>query len=160
MHDNTSSEPRSSRDRDVDGRARQARPRDVLGRPLPYGSPGVVPFDDRPLSPLDAIETARAYLTEGRAFAAHEVFEGQWKARPPEERELWQGLAQLCVAVTHTERGNLVGATTLLGRSTQNLRSYTRGPGATYGLDVVAILEQLDAGHSGEDLSVLKSVLL
>ena len=119
-----------------------------------------MPFDDRPLSPLDAIETARAYLTEGRAFAAHEVLEGQWKARPPEERELWQGLAQLCVAVTHTERGNLVGATTLLGRSTQNLRSYTHGAGPTYGLDLDAILEQLGSGHSGEDLSVLKSVLL
>jgi hypothetical protein len=29
------------RDRDVTGRARNARPRDGLGRPLPYGSPDV-----------------------------------------------------------------------------------------------------------------------
>ena len=44
----TSSEdsPRSQhgdRDRDAAGRARQARPRDRLGRPLPYGSEGVEP---------------------------------------------------------------------------------------------------------------------
>ena len=35
-----SDEPRIERDRDEVGRARQARPRDRLGRPLPYGSPG------------------------------------------------------------------------------------------------------------------------
>ena len=29
------------RDRDAAGRPRQSRPRDALGRPLPYGSPGV-----------------------------------------------------------------------------------------------------------------------
>ena len=31
------------RDRDEAGRARQARPRDELGRPLPYGETGVEP---------------------------------------------------------------------------------------------------------------------
>ncbi|MEU8571363.1 DUF309 domain-containing protein, partial [Streptomyces pathocidini] len=30
-----------SRDRDEEGRARSGRPRDGLGRPLPYGAPGV-----------------------------------------------------------------------------------------------------------------------
>ncbi|MYW74515.1 DUF309 domain-containing protein, partial [Pseudonocardia sp. SID8383] len=30
-----------SRDRDDRGRARNARPRDAAGRPLPHGAPGV-----------------------------------------------------------------------------------------------------------------------
>ena len=30
----------SDRDRDAEGRARNARPRDALGRPLPYGAVG------------------------------------------------------------------------------------------------------------------------
>ena len=40
------------RDRDTAGRARQARPRDRLGRPLPYGSAGVEPVPEEPLPPL------------------------------------------------------------------------------------------------------------
>ena len=46
----------SDRDRDASGRARQARPRDKLGRPLPYGSAGVEPVSEDPLPPS---ETAR-----------------------------------------------------------------------------------------------------
>jgi hypothetical protein len=39
-------------------------------------------------------------------FAAHEVLEARWKAGPDEERDLWQGLAQICVGLTHAARGN------------------------------------------------------
>ena len=35
--------------------------------------------------------------TPGRPFHAHEVLEASWKAAPPAERDLWQGLAQLAV---------------------------------------------------------------
>lgn len=98
------------RDRDTEGRARQARPRDALGRPLPYGAEGVQPVAEAPLPPGDTLEAARALLEAGRPFAAHEVLEARWKAGPIEERDLWQGLAQVCVAITHAARGNEVGA--------------------------------------------------
>src|SRR4051812_48012484 len=62
------------RDRDATGRARQARPRDALGRPLPYGTPGVEPVSEEPLPPAEAIETACGLVEAGRPFAAHEVF--------------------------------------------------------------------------------------
>ncbi|WP_211882206.1 DUF309 domain-containing protein, partial [Pseudarthrobacter albicanus] len=53
-------------------------------------------------------------------FAAHEVLEARWKAGPAEERNLWQGLAQICVGLTHAARGNSVGAhRPLSGRSTE-----------------------------------------
>ncbi|HSO68658.1 MAG TPA: DUF309 domain-containing protein, partial [Arachnia sp.] len=70
------------RDRDAAGRPRQARPRDALGRPLPYGATGVEPVSDEPLPPLESVELARSLVAEGRPFAAHEVLEARWKAGP------------------------------------------------------------------------------
>ena len=103
------------RDRDAQGRARQGRPRDRLGRPLPHGGAGVEPVSEQPLPPLGTISSARDLLADGRPFSAHEVFEARWKAGPDAERDLWQGLAQLCVGITHAERGNLTGALRLIG---------------------------------------------
>ncbi len=94
------------RDRDAGGRARQARPRDALGRPLPYGSQGVEAVSEEALPPDETLEAARALVAAGRPFSAHEVLEARWKAGPEGERDLWQGLAQICVALTHAARGN------------------------------------------------------
>jgi hypothetical protein len=123
------------RDRDAQGRAQQARPRDRLGRPLPYGSLGVVPVSDQPLPPADTMASAHELLAEGRPFSAHEVFEARWKTGPATERELWQGLAQLCVGITHAERGNRVGAVRLIGRARRHLETYAATDGPDYGLD-------------------------
>jgi uncharacterized protein len=128
------------RDRDPAGRARQARPRDRLGRPLPYGSAGVDPVPEEPLPPLDTIGFARELLADGRPFSAHEVYEARWKAAPNAERDLWQGLAQLCVAITHAERGNRIGAVRLLGRARRRLEAYSATGGPVYGLDLGRVL--------------------
>jgi hypothetical protein len=126
----------TGRDRDEAGRARQARPRDALGRPLPYGADGVEPVPEDPLPPQETLATARRLLDEGRAFAAHEVLEARWKASPPAERDLWQGLAQLCVAMTHAARGNGPGAARLLDRGHGRLADYAATGGPTYGADL------------------------
>jgi hypothetical protein len=98
------------RDRDAAGRPRNARPRDELGRPLPHGTAGVegIP-DDLALSADETLAEAQRLLDAGRAFQAHEVLESTWKAAPEVERELWRGLAQLAVGLTHARRGNAVG---------------------------------------------------
>lgn len=138
-----SSEPtRRDRDRDDSRRARQARPRDALGRPLPYGARGVEPVSEEALPPLETIAAARELLDSGRPFSAHEVFEARWKSAPEAERELWQGLAQLCVAITHAARGNRVGAVALLERGVGRLDAYLAGGGPTYGLDVRAFIDE------------------
>ena len=124
------------RDRDDAGRARQLRPRDALGRPLPYGSVGVDEIPDIVRSPLETVELANRLVDEGRAFSAHEVLESQWKHGPPAQRDLWQGLAQLCVAVTHAGRGNPVGATRVLQRARALLARYQDSGGPTFGVDV------------------------
>ncbi len=128
------------RDRDTAGRPRQARPRDALGRPLPYGAVGVEPVSEEPMDPEPTLAAARGLVEEGRPFAAHEVLESRWKAGPDEERDLWQGLAQLCVGLTHAARGNQVGAARLLERGTARLRRYVEQGGATYGLDLEHVM--------------------
>jgi hypothetical protein len=132
------------RDRDSQGRARQARPRDRLGRPLPYGSVGVEPVPEEPLPPLTTISHAHELLAEGRPFSAHEVYEARWKAGPESERELWQGLAQLCVGITHAERGNRIGARRLIGRARRRLETYSATCGPVYGLDISKIIEWIE----------------
>ena len=129
----------ASRDRDAEGRARQARPRDALGRPLPYGAEGVEPVSEEPLPPLETIAVARSLLSQGRPFSAHEVLEARWKDAPATERDMWQGLAQLCVGLTHALRGNRTGAERLLSRGAGRLEAYEATGGPTYGLELAAV---------------------
>jgi uncharacterized protein len=132
----------AGRDRDPGGRPRQARPRDALGQPLPYGDPrGVEPVPEAPLPPAEALAFAQSLVDGGRAFSAHEVLEAVWKAAPAAERELWQGLAQICVAVTHAQRGNRTGARRLADRGARRIRPYAGT--APYRIDVTGILAWL-----------------
>ena len=128
------------RERDELGRPRNARPRDALGRPLPRGQSGVagVP-DDLVLSPQEALAEAQRLLDEGRPFHAHEVLEATWKAAPDVERDLWQGLAQLAVGLTHALRGNNAGAAVLLRRGADRIAGYAERP--PHGIDVPGLLD-------------------
>ena len=120
------------------------RARDAAGRPVPLGSPDAVePVPEEALPPDEALALARQLLEQGRPFFAHDVLEARWKAAPPEERDLWQGLAQVCVGLTHHQRGNAVGGERLLLRGAGRLEEY-RGP--TYGVDVAAVAAQARAG--------------
>jgi hypothetical protein len=127
------------RDRDAVGRPRNTRPRDELGRPLPRDAAGVsgVP-DDLILSPDESLAEAQRLLDAGRAFHAHEVLESTWKAAPEAERELWRGLAQLAVGVTHAGRGNAVGAVRLLRRAADRVEAYVDDP--PHGIDVAGLV--------------------
>ena len=139
MDDDPAAPVDRGRDRDSAGRARQARPRDELGRPLPYGAAGVEPVPEVALGPGQTLVAARALIEAGRPFSAHEVFEARWKAGPSAERDLWQGLAQICVGLTHAGRGNTDGATRLVERGAAHLLTYGRAGGPTYGLDLAAV---------------------
>jgi uncharacterized protein len=134
----------AKRDRDESGRPRSARPRDSLGRPLPYGGAGVprIP-DDLELAPAETLAYAQDLLDHGLAFSAHEVLEAAWKNGPDDERMLWQGLAQLAVGITHAQRGNVKGATSLL-RSASARLSHDDRPGR-YAIDVAGLVDFADA---------------
>ncbi|WP_259446247.1 DUF309 domain-containing protein, partial [Streptomyces geysiriensis] len=112
-----SGRPMGARDRDEEGRARNSRPRDGLGRPLPYGAAGVPRQPEGVVrEPEETVAEAQRLLDEGKPFHAHEVFEDAWKSGPDEERELWRGMAQLAVGLTHAARGNVTGGARLLRR--------------------------------------------
>jgi hypothetical protein len=114
-----------SRDRDPAGKPRNARPRDALGRPLPRADVGLAMIpDELALAGPDAARLADELLRAGRPFHAHEVLEASWKSAPPDERDLWQGLAQVAVGLTHAHRGNARGAVTLLRRGADRVRAY------------------------------------
>jgi uncharacterized protein len=141
------------RDRDPAGRPRNARPRDALGRPLPRDaqSRDAQPSDAQPsdaqaedripddllLPPGDALALAQRLLDSGRPFHAHEVLEASWKAAPQAERELWRGLAQVAVGLTHAQRGNARGAAALLRRGGQAVGGYATA--APYGIDAAGL---------------------
>ena len=131
--------PDRDRDRDPEGRARNARPRDALGRPLPRGAVG----EDRApegivRAPEVALAEAQALLDAGRPFHAHEVLEDAWKSAPDGERQLWRGLAQLAVGLTHAARGNVRGAATLLERGAANVSPYADS--RPHGVDVAGLV--------------------
>ncbi len=124
------------------------RARDALGRPVPDGDPSAVEqVGEQALPAGQALALAQRLLDAGRAFSAHEVLEASWKAAPAGERPCWQGLAQVCVGVTHLQRGNLVGAARLLRRGA-----------ATAPVDVaaqaLALAEQVEGGRT--DAPVLR----
>ncbi|MDF3301798.1 DUF309 domain-containing protein [Streptomyces tropicalis] len=131
--------PGDGRDRDDEGRARSARPRDGLGRPLPYGSEGVARQPEGVLrTPAESVAEAQELLDAGRPFHAHEVFEDAWKSGPDAERGLWRGLAQLAVGLTHAARGNATGGARLLRRGADGVDRWAGEAGrpAPHGLDV------------------------
>ena len=135
----------SARDRDPTGRARNARPRDELGRPLPWSAPGQpdVPRipDDLTVTPAEAAELGARLLAEGHPFHAHEVFEAAWKSTPAPDRELWRGLAQIAVGLTHARRGNARGAAALLRRGAGHVREH---PANDAGVDAGYVAARAD----------------
>jgi len=130
----------SRRDRDTEGRARNARPRDGLGRPLPYGEEGV---ERQPegiaRTPAQTLAEAQQLLDDGKPFHAHEVFEDAWKTADGPDRELWRGLAQLAVGLTHAARGNAVGAASLLERGAAGIEPFRSEP--PHGINVAGLQE-------------------
>jgi 2-keto-4-pentenoate hydratase len=143
------------RDRNPRGKPEQARPRDALGRPLPYGATGVPPLPEPlPNEPAAAVALAQSLLDRGRPFQAHEVLEEMWHTCPVEQRDGWQGLAQVAVAITHAGRGNQTGTERLLQRATSRLLA--GGAALPPPVDSAAILAWLSQARacaaSGEPL--------
>lgn len=108
------------------------------------------------LPPDAALDEAQRLLDAGRPFHAHEVLEATWKAAPDGERELWRGLAQLAVGLTHARRGNATGARRLLLRAADRIDPYAGGP--AYGVpvaDLTAWARDVADRIDGDGLAVL-----
>lgn len=105
--------------------------------------------DDLVIAPAEAAELGGRLLAEGRPFHAHEVFEAAWKSIPGPERELWRGLAQVAVGLTHARRGNKNGAVALLRRGASHVAGFTA---AGSGVDA-ALLDPSQVAAQAESLA-------
>lgn len=119
--------PARARDRNTDGRPENARPRDRFGAPLPRDAVDEMPDrldpEDVCVAPSDALAHIRRLWDAERFFETHEFVEFIWKHddTPDDERIFWKGLAQAAVGFCHVQRGNPVGARTLLERGAKHM---------------------------------------
>ena len=99
--------------------------------------------EDLRLAPGEALPLAQRLIDDGRPFHAHEVLELAWKSVPPGERQVWKGLAQIAVGLTHARRGNGVGAATLLRRGAAAVADYAGEPPAGLDTSIVRSAREL-----------------
>jgi uncharacterized protein len=109
--------------------------------------------DDLVIGGAEAAVLADQLLRDGRPFHAHEVLEAAWKSGPADERDLWQGLAQIAVGLTHAKRGNARGAVALLHRGAERVRAAqdqagsqptAERPASPFGMNIAAFLAASD----------------
>ena len=72
-------------------------------------------------------------------FDAHEVLEDLWQEYSGPDRDLYQGLIQVAVALEHSSRGNPKGARGVLESARRRLAPYL--PGAS-GFDLEDLLKE------------------
>ncbi len=72
-------------------------------------------------------------------YEAHDAFEEIWHETAGPERRLLQGILQIAVAHVHLDRGNLRGATILLGEGVGRLSCAQPGD---LGLDLPSVRDQ------------------
>ncbi len=75
-------------------------------------------------------------FNRGAYFQSHEALEDLWRAADPADKPFLQGLTQIAVGMVHHQRGNLVGARSLLARGMANLEGY---PEQHLGIDVAGL---------------------
>ncbi len=73
--------------------------------------------------PQRFLEGVRLF-NEGHFFETHEVWEDVWRAAPAEERDFYQGMIHLTVALYQAQRENWRAAHSQLGRAARRLERY------------------------------------
>jgi uncharacterized protein len=119
------------------------RPRDELGRPLPWGEENRLELEDfDALSQQENHRLGIRHFNEGRFFEAHEAWETAWKqGRGTGDEEFFKGLSQLGAGYVHYRRGNPHGAHTLIRRGTGRIGRY--GP-THHGVDVERLVVEAE----------------
>ena len=77
-------------------------------------------------SSKDSLIFALNLFNENKWYEAHDAFEEIWNSVDGDERQVIQGLLQVSVSQLHLSRGNLNGATILLGEGLGRIKSRTK----------------------------------
>jgi len=75
----------------------------------------------------------------GQFYACHDTLEALWIEASEPEKNFYQGILQIAVALYHLENRNWRGAVILLGEGSNRLRRY---PSSYGGIDVDELLSQ------------------
>lgn len=99
--------------------------------------------------PEGFLEGVRLF-NQGHFFETHEVWENVWRAAPPEERDFYQGMIHLTVALYQARRANWRGAHSQLRRAARRLARFETARGELdlrqFQADVAEAVARLEAG--------------
>jgi len=112
--------------------------------------PGIGLQGDGALEADPRLATAIALFNRAEWYACHDELEDLWHQNQGPDRQALQGLLQIAVAHLHLERGNLRGATVLLGEGLGRLKPYgSQALGLELGPLLVAVSQRLLALQQG-----------
>ncbi len=91
-------------------------------------------FEDNFLNALNLFNTQKWY-------EAHDAFEDIWNTLDGDERQIIQGILQVSVSQFHLSKGNLNGATILLGEGLGRIKNRTN---INLGIDLESFCKSLE----------------
>ena len=89
----------------------------------------------------NSLNSALDLFNKQKWYEAHDAFEDIWNTLNGDERQIIQGILQVSVSQFHLKRGNLNGATILLGEGLGRIKTRTH---INLGIDLEAFCKCLD----------------
>ena len=90
----------------------------------------------------DSLFTALILFNNHKWYEAHDAFEEIWNTLDGDERQVIQGILQVSVSQFHLNKGNLNGATILLGEGLGRIKNRTF---INFGVDLDAFCKSLES---------------
>ena len=89
----------------------------------------------------DSLFTALNLFNNQKWYEAHDAFEDIWNTLDGDERQVIQGILQVSVSQFHLSKGNLNGATILLGEGLGRIKNRTN---INLGIDLESFCKRLE----------------
>jgi len=90
----------------------------------------------------DSLILAIKLFNNHKWYEAHDAFEDLWNVIEGEERQIIQGILQVAVSQFHLSKGNLNGATILLGEGLGRIKTRTN---INLGIDLESFSKSLES---------------
>ena len=98
-------------------------------------------IDESTKSFQDSLSVALNLFNNQKWYEAHDAFEDIWNTLDGDERQVIQGILQVSVSQFHLSKGNLNGATILLGEGLGRIKTRTN---IHLGIDLYSFCQSLE----------------
>ena len=98
-------------------------------------------IDESTKSFQDSLSAALNLFNNQKWYEAHDAFEDIWNTLDGDERQVIQGILQVSVSQFHLSKGNLNGATILLGEGLGRIKTRTY---INLGIDLYSFCQSLE----------------